>query len=70
MFSCTAIEVHGPGARFFIKSLKRRAPTAVARLVFVEMIASETPERRRSTFFGNVYFCANKRLDFTDFVFC
>ena len=30
--------------------MKRRAPTAVARLVCVEMIASETPERRRSTF--------------------
>ena len=37
-------------ARFFIKSLKRRAPTAAARLVCVELVASETPERRRSTF--------------------
>ena len=32
----------GSGARFFTKSLKRRAPTAVARLVWVAMIASET----------------------------
>ena len=55
------------GTRFFTKSLKRRAPTAVARLVFVEMIASETQERCRSTFLGNVCFCANKRLDFIDF---
>ena len=59
----------GPGTRFFMKSLKRRAPTAVARLVCVEMIASETPERCRSTFLENVCFCANKRLDFIDFVF-
>ena len=58
---------HGSGARFFIKSLKRRAPTAVARLVCVEMIASETPERRRSTFLKNVCFCALVRLDYTHF---
>ena len=57
------------GTRFFIKSLKRRAPTAVARLVFAEMIASETPERCRSTFLENVCFSADKRLDFIDFVF-
>ena len=57
----------GPGARFFTKSLKRRAPTAVARLVCVEMIASETPERRRSTFLKNVCFCALVRLDYTHF---
>ena len=58
----------GPGARFFIKSLKRRAATAVARLVCVEMIASETPERCRNTFLGKACFCANKRLDFIEFV--
>ena len=58
----------GSGARFFIKSLKRRAATAVARLVCVEMIASETPERRRSTFLKNVCFCALVRLDLVDFV--
>ena len=58
----------GPGARFFMKSLKRRAPTAVARLVCVEIVASETPERCRSTFWENLCFCANKRLDFIDFV--
>ena len=57
----------GSGARFFIKSLKRRAATAVARLVCVEMIASETPERRRSTFLKNVCFCALVRLDYTHF---
>ena len=56
--------------KVFIKSLKRRAPTAVARLVCVEMIASETPERRRSTFLENVCFCANERLDFIDFACC
>ena len=55
----------GSGTRFFTKSLKRRAPTAVARLVCVEMIASETPERRRSTFLKNVCFCALVRLDYT-----
>ena len=59
----------GSGTRFFMKSLKRRAPTAVARLVCVEMIASETPERCRSTFLENVCFCAGKRLDFIDFAF-
>ena len=56
---------HGSGARFFTKSLKRRAPTAVARLVCVEMIASETPERRRSTFLKNVCFSANENLDYS-----
>ena len=30
--------------RFFTKTLKRRAPAAAARLVFVEIVASETPE--------------------------
>ena len=55
------------GARFFIKSLKRRARTAVARLVCVEMIASETPERRRSTFLKSACFCALVRLDYTHF---
>ena len=54
---------------FFTKSLKRRAPAAVARLVCVEMIASETPERCRSTFLESVCFSANKRLDFIYFVF-
>ena len=54
----------GPGTRFFTKRLKRRAPTAVARLVCVEMIASETPERCGSTFLENVCFSANQRLDF------
>ena len=57
----------GSSTRFFTKSLKRRAPTAVARLVCVEIVASETPERRRSTFLENVCFCANERLDFTHF---
>ena len=57
----------GPSARFFTKSLKRRAPTAVARLVCVEMLASETQERRRSTFLKNVCFCALVRLDFIQF---
>ena len=47
---------HGAGIRFFTKSLKRRARTAVARLVCVEMLASETQERRRSTFLKNVCF--------------
>ena len=37
------------------------------RLVCVEMIASETPERRRSTFLKNVCFCALVRLDYTHF---
>ena len=55
------------GARFFTKSLKRRAPTAVARLVCVEIVASETPKRRRSTFLKNACFCALVRLDFTHF---
>ena len=59
----------GPGARFFTKSLKRRAPTAVARLVCVEMIASETPERFRSTFLEKVLFSLDGRLDFIDFAF-
>ena len=58
---------HGPGARFFIKTIKRRAPTAVARLVCVQMIASETPERCRSTFLTNVCFCPHKRVDFNRF---
>ena len=53
--------------RFFIKILKRRAPTAAARLVFVEIVASETPERRRSTFKKNVCCCALVRLDYTHF---
>ena len=57
----------GSGARFFTKSVKRRAPTAVARLVCAEMVASETPERCRSTFLENVCFSANERLDFIDF---
>ena len=56
-----------PGAKFFIKSLKRCAPTAVVRLVCVEMVASEAQERRRSTFLINVCFCALVRLDFTHF---
>ena len=56
-----------PGARFFTKSWKRRARTAVARLVCVEMIASEAPERRRSTFLENACFCALARLDYTHF---
>ena len=55
---------HGSGTRFFTKSLKRRAPTAVARRVCAEMLASETPERRRSTFLKNACFCALVRLDF------
>ena len=50
----------GPGTRFFTKSLKRRAPTAVARLVCVEMIASETQESCQSTFLENACFCANE----------
>ena len=58
---------HGSGTRFFTKSLKRRAPTAVARLVCVEMIASETPERRRCTFLKNVCFCPLVRLDYIHF---
>ena len=53
--------------KFFTKSLKRRAPTAAARLVYIEMIASETPERRRSTFLKNVCFCALVRLDYSHF---
>ena len=44
--------------------MKRRARTAVARLVCVEMIASETPERRRSTFLKTVCFPANENLDY------
>ena len=59
--------IHGPGTRFFTKSLKRHAHTAVARRVCAEMIASETPERRRSTFLRNVCFCALIRLDYTHF---
>ena len=55
--------------RFFTKSLKRRALAAVARLVPIEIVASETPERRRSTFLENVCFCANEKLDFIDFRF-
>ena len=54
----------GPGTRFFTKSLKRRAPTAVARLVLVQMVASDTQEHSRSTFWGHVYFGALTRLDF------
>ena len=57
----------GSSARFFTKTIKRRAPTAVARLVCAEIVASETPERRRSTFLANVCFCANRRLDFINF---
>ena len=57
----------GSGARFFTQSSKRRAPTAVARLVRVEMIASETPERRQSTFLKNASFCALVGLDYTHF---
>ena len=57
----------GSGTRFFTKSLKRRAPTAVARRVCAEIIASETPERCRSTFLKNVCFCALVRLDYTHF---
>ena len=56
---------HGSGTRFFTKSLKRRAPTAAARLVCVELVASETPERRRSTFLKNVCFLANENLDYS-----
>ena len=54
-----------PSARFFTKSLKRRAATAVARLVCVEVVASETPERRRSTFLKNVCFCPLVMLDYS-----
>ena len=61
--------IQGAGTRFFTKSLKRRALAAVARLVCIEIVASETPERRRSTFLENVCFCANERLDFFDFAF-
>ena len=57
----------GSGTRFFTKSFKRRAPTAVARRVCAEMLASETPERRRSTFLKNACFCALVRLDYTHF---
>ena len=57
----------GPGTRFFINSLKRRAPTAAARHVCIEIVASETPERRRSTFLKNVCFGALVRLDYTHF---
>ena len=57
----------GPGARFFTKTLKRRAPTAVARLVCVEMIASETPERCRSTFLEKVCFSPLVSADLLDF---
>ena len=60
----------GPGTRFFTKSLKRRAPTAVARLVCAEIVASEAPERCRSTFLESVCFCANSMLDYIDFVLC
>ena len=45
--------------------MKRRAPTAAARLVCVEIVASETPERRRSTFLKNVCFSANENLDYS-----
>ena len=45
--------------------MKRRAPTAAARLVCVELVASETPERRRSTFLKNVCFLANENLDYS-----
>ena len=47
--------------------MKRRAPIAVVRLVCVEMIPSETPERRGSTFLKNVCFSALVRLDYTHF---
>ena len=49
------------GTRFFTKSLKRRAPTAVARLVFAEMIASEAPEQLLSTNVEKSCFFALKR---------
>ena len=45
--------------------MKRRAATAVARLVCVEVVASETPERRRSTFLKNVCFCLLVMLDYS-----
>ena len=50
--------------------MKRRAPTAVARLVCAEIVASEAPERCRSTFLESVCFCANSMLDYIDFVLC
>ena len=55
--------------KVFHEKFERRAPTAVARLVCVEIIASETQERRRGTFLKNVCFCAHKRLDLIDFAF-
>ena len=60
---------HGPGAGLFTRNLKRRAPTAAALLVRIEMIACETQECRRSTFLANVSLCRNKRLDFIDSAF-
>ena len=59
--------IGGPGTRFFTKSLKRRAHTAVARLVFVDMIASETRERCGSTFWENVCICPHGCADLSDF---
>ena len=47
--------------RFFIKSSKSRAPTAVARLVCAEVIASETPEQLLSTNVEKSCFFALKR---------
>ena len=60
---------HGSGTRFFTKSMKRRAPTAVARLVVAELLASETPERCRSTFPDKVCFTPHVSVDLVDFMF-
>ena len=59
----------GSGTRFFTTSLKRHAPTAVARLLVVEMVASETPERCRSTFLEKVCVSPRVSVDLIDFVF-
>ena len=48
--------------------MKRRAPTAVARLVVVELLASETSERSRNTFFEKVCFSPHVGVDLVDFV--
>ena len=45
------------------------APRSMGTLVVNEIVASETPERCRSTFLEHVCFLANKRLDYNDFVF-
>ena len=58
-----------PVQGFFTKTLKRRAPTAVARLVDIEMVASGTQEDCRSSSLENACFSPNVSTDLIDFVF-